>query len=506
MDINYFDLSGGINQSTTKTELGSKSGKMYWADAKNVELYNNKGIIRQNGNRLFVELPNSEAITAMCEMEADNNYKLVITTISGKIYVCDGETERLTLINKTISGSDVNIVPFLRGVIISTESNVMFYLKNNNNFDIDEYTVKDLQNNPLIPTCICAFKGRVWCAKGSTLYYSALGSYRDFTTANDAGYINDFHTDTDDIKAIAAYKDYLAIYKKNKVFLLSGSSPEDFAIIPFADRGAYSKNSIVNVDNKQFFLSSGIYALEQVGELNQIRLGSEISLNIKNEFNNFDKLLMDKAFVVHYPAKHQVWYFIPYQDDENFHTILINDYLNYAWFKRVIPQNITCACLFMDKVVSADIDGKIYYEDNGNTFNGTNIEFMWKSPFLSLGNVFHRKLIDEFYFILDDIQDNNFRFSIYKDYDGEYKEDIEQIFSAHYSHLIWSGDSTPDTAQYCWNDGESAGPVWPITTDVMEKAEICDSNYSIQLCIEGNDVTHNCAIIGLQFREIYNDD
>ena len=41
---------------------------------------------------------------------------------------------------------------------------------------------------------------------------------------------------------------------------------------------------------------------------------------------------------------------------------------------------------------------------------------------------------------------------------------------------------------------------------VMEKAEICGSNFSVQLCVEGSEVTDNCAIIGLQFREIYNDD
>ena len=131
---------------------------------------------------------------------------------------------------------------------------------------------------------------------------------------------------------------------------------------------------------------------------------------------------------------------------------------------------------------------------------------MWKSPFISFGNVLHRKLIDEFYFVLDDVMDNNFNFSLYKDYDGEYKEDAELIYSKHYTHFMWSGEYTPDEEQYKWNDGESASPIWPVTTNVMEKAEICGSNLSVQLCVEGSEVTDNCAIIGLQFREIYNDD
>jgi len=506
MDVNFFDLSGGVNQSTTKAELGMNSKIIYWADSQNIELYNNKGIIRQKGNALFIRLPQEEAVTKMCSMEADGNFKLIITTASGKIYIYDKNNDELTLLNKTINGLNVIITPFLRGAVVSTESDAMFYIKNNSSYDIVEYTVNDLSGNIMHPNAIVTHKGRLWCCQDSAIYYSALGTYNDFTTQNDAGYINDFHTDTADIITMKPYKDYLAIYKRDRVYLLSGSNPDDFAIIPFADKGVYAAEAVVNVDNKQFFLSNGIYALEQVGELNQIRLGSEISRNIKDEFGKFYKNLTSKSFVVHYPAKHEVWYFFPFDESGYFNKIWINDYLNHAWYKRVLPQNITTACLFDDIVVTADDSGNIYQEDFGNTFNGTPIEFMWKSAFLSLGNVFRRKLVDEFYFVLDDIMDNHFNFSIFKDYDSEYQDDKELIFSKHYTHFFWAGENTPDNSQYCWNDGQSEIPIWPVSTNVMEKAEICGSNFSIQLCVEGSSIDDNCAIIGLQFREIYNDD
>lgn len=505
MDINFFDLSGGINQSTTKTELGMNPRKIFWTDSKNIELYNNLGIIRQMGNTLLAELPEADGIISLCEIEAENKFSLVIITSSGKIYIYKDSEQTLTLVNKTLNGQKPLVVPFLKGFVVSTESDNMFYVKNNDTYDIVDITAEDLVSEPLHPDYIAVHKGRLWCSKGSTIYYSAIGSYSDFTTKDDAGYINDFHTDTSDIISMYSYKDYLAIYKHDRVYLLSGSSPDDFAIVPFADRGVFAPKAVINVDNKQYFLSNGIYALEQVGELNQIRLGAEISGNIKNEFEKFDKTKIMKAFAVHYPNKHQVWFFMPYEQDDYFHTIWINDYLNYTWYKRVVPQNITTACKFNSNLVSADNQGKIYLEDSGNTFDGVPIEFMWKSAFLSLGNVLHRKLIDEFYFVLDDVKDNKFKFSIYKDYDGEYKEDSELIFSKHYAHFMWAGDETPNEAQYCWNDNSEI-PVWPVPADVMEKAEICGSNFSVQLCVEGDDITDNCAIIGLQFREIYNDD
>ena len=131
---------------------------------------------------------------------------------------------------------------------------------------------------------------------------------------------------------------------------------------------------------------------------------------------------------------------------------------------------------------------------------------MWKSPFFALNTPHRRKLIDEFYFILDASYDNDFNFSVYKNYDSEYADDTEKIYSIHYDHLLWADENTLDTLPCHWSKDEEEFPIWPINKDTLEKAEISESNYSIQLCIEGLEQTNSCAIIGLQFREIYNDD
>lgn len=506
MDVNYFDLSGGINQASTKTELGSNPKVIYWADSKNVEIYNNKGIIKQSGNTLFLELPTPEAIIAMSEIESDDLYKLVIITESGKIYIYQNSTSSLKLLDKTLTGRNVKFASFLRGIIVATDSDPMFYIKDNEDFEIVDCNLKDKSGNTFYPDSVCIYRGRVWCVKESTVYYSALGTYNDYTTANDAGYISDFFTDTSNIVGMKNYKDYLAIYKKERVYLLAGSDPTTFAVIPFADKGTYAPNSIINVDNKQYFLSNGIYALEQVGELNQIRLGSEISMNISDELSKLDSSRIKKSIALYYQSKNQTWFFCPYLGDEYLHTILINDYVNHAWYKRVLPQDITTCCLFNSSILTADKNGKIYREDFGTTFDGKSIEFMWKSPFLSLGNVHHRKIIDEFYFVLDDLHDNNFNFSVYKDYDSQYSDNYECIASRHFNQLVWGDESSLETPENCWGEDEDSIPIWAIGSDVLEKAEIFGSCYSIQLCVEGSKQDDNCAIIGLQFREIYRDE
>lgn len=506
MDAEYYNLSGGINQSLTKTELGLDTKKMYWADAENIEIYKNRGITKQKGNTLLCKLPEEEHITGLHEMIYRDDAKLVITTDSGNLYIYLPQSSTIKKLDKTLLGKKPHFVSFLNGVLVISEKDGLFYIKNTENFEIVDCNLNDSSGLPVTGDVLTVYRSRVWVASNSTIYYSALGTYNDFTSENDAGYISDFHTDTSAITGLKSYKDYLAIYKKNKVYLLTGTNPDEFAIVPFADKGTLAPRSVVNVENKQYFLSTGIYALEQVGELNQIQLGSEISRNIKPEFENFNKNSIAESICVHYENKNQIWCFFPYNSDNYYHTVWINDYVNKAWYKRIIPQNITTATLFNDYVVTADDKGNVYQEDYGTTFSGEPIKFVWKSVFLSIGSPHRRKIIDEFYFILDDASDNNFNFTVYKDYDSQMPDDPEKIYSIHYEHLIWADDEMPDSMPCHWTPDNSDVPVWPINKDVLEKAEISEANYSIQLCVEGRETVDNLTIIGLQFREVYNDD
>ncbi len=500
----YYDLSGGINQASTKTELGINTKTLFWSDSKNIEIYQNKGIIRQKGNVIYAQLPESEPINALHEMKEGSKSSILIVTASGKLYVLDANNN-IILLNKTVLSQKPVFANFLNGTLISGDQDEMFYVKKSSStYTISNCNLNKSDGSAIYATSVAIYKGRIWAAEGATIYFSALGRYDDFTTTNDAGYINNFYTDTDNITALCPYKDYLAIYKENNVYLLGGSSPDDFSIMPFADKGAYSKNGVVTVNNKQYFYCSGIYTLE-VGALNQILLGSEITGKIKEEFNKFDYLRRSDVFVLNYETKNQLWYFIPYQNDEYFHTIWINDIVNQAWYKRVIPQDITAACIYQKFIISADKNGNLYKEDINNTFNGEPIEFMWKSPFLGLGNPTIRKTIDEFYFILEEAYENNFNFSVFKNFDAENKDDCEKIYSNNFENLIWHKENFEFSLKDSWSD-DNNNAIWAMDTECQYKAEISEANYSIQICIEGDSIEHNAAIIGIQFKEIFNED
>lgn len=506
MEVAYYNLSGGINLSSTKTEMGLDTKRMYWADSYNVELLKNSGIKKQNGNAVFLELPEKEEITALYEFNYNDLPKLIIATISGKIYVFNKIDKSFVLLSLTLQGKKPVFRSFLNGFLVMSEADTLHYIKNDESYSVIDCGLKTLSGEDLTDAIITTYKGRVWVAKDSTLYYSALGTYDNFTEENDAGYINDFHTNTDVITAMAEYKNYLAIYKKNQVYLLSGSSADDFAVQLFADKGSSAHNSLVNVDNRQFFLSkSGIFSLEEAGVLLQIHVGSEISLKIKPEFDNFDELRLSQSICLHYEKRNQMWYFLPYVDEKYFKTIWINDYVLKLWYKRVVPQNVLGACVYDGDILTFDDCGKIYIEDFGKDFCGSPISFMWKSPFLALKDAHHRKMIDEFYFVLDNEYDNNFNFSVYKNFDTGFPDDKDFVNNVNYEHLMWAGEEVADYLPCFWGEDEALVPIWSINSETLEKVEISESNYAVQICIDGSDLVHNCGIIGLQFREIFDD-
>lgn len=504
MQTYFYKLSGGINQSCSKTTLGLDTSKLYWGDSQNIEILQGNGLIRQNGNSLFAKLSDEESISAIHRLHEGNKNDLLITTSLGNIYIFNTTNGNVFTVDKTLTESALKttIVDFLDGVVIGSESDSPFYINNDDEYEVEECNLKDTSENPILSSIICVYAGRLWIASGATLYFSALGKYNDFTTENDAGFINNFHTDINYITALKTYKEYLAIYKENSVYLLSGTNQENFEIKPFADKGTASNRSVINVNNRQYFINQGIFCLEQSGLLSQIQLGEEVSLNIKQEFEKFDKSRFDEIIIINYETKNQVWFFIPYKNDRYFHTIWIFDYIEKAWFKRVLPQDITTACLFKDKLLTADSIGNIYQEDFGNTFDGKPIDFFWKSPFIASGKSNVRKTIEEFYFVLDETFDNDFNFSVYKDYDEKEKSDEDKIASNNYSNLIW-GDSSEESIANCNWGSDSTYSQWAVGAESIYKAEISESNYSVQLCIDGNSIGQSTAIIGLEFKQVY---
>ena len=129
MEVSYYNLSGGINQALTKTELGLDTKKIYWSEAENVEIFQNRGIKKQLGNALYLDV--EDEVTGLAELSAYDKTKLVVTTLSGKIYIYDDTKGQLELLEKVLIGKTPVFQGFLNGILVTSEADELFYIKNN---------------------------------------------------------------------------------------------------------------------------------------------------------------------------------------------------------------------------------------------------------------------------------------------------------------------------------------------------------------------------------------
>ena len=525
------DFSAGSNYACAPLQLGLDSKVTPWAHGLNVEIFSEKGVCRQKGNIKIAQSADGKGICAVYTYTPAKNIlakKILYVTSGGGFYeydVLSGEHKCLK------SGLDPSghfiFAEFIGGIAVSNAKDAPFFYKGNVNglagSVCDMKTVAKDGVSPIFASAMCAYKSRLWLAADDTLYFSALGTFDDWTSIDDAGYISNFHCDAAPITALRPYMDYLAIYKRAQTYLLSGNSGDNFAVVPFADKGANNQNAVVTAGNKQYFFSNALFSLEQSGILSQISLGSEATLAIKPMLNDetmylrgvkggdgatyavatpLDKSSLHKIYLLPYEPKNQLWLYIPTQNNPHINNIWIFDYIHNAWTLRGTPQPISCAANYGEQIISGTSDGRILLEFTGKSFDGVPIEFEWRTPFLALGNVNTRKEISDFYFLVSDSVDNNFRFCAYKDYDTLDAQDQDSISISNLSNLLWASDAN-DEFQFFWaDDSAEHQQKWAIGCEIAQKVDLSLACTAVQFCVFGSELNEDFAILALECKEI----
>lgn len=548
----YSDFSAGADYSITPLQQGLDSKTISWAHGLNVEIFSKNGVCRQNGNVKITQNPKGAKITALYTFVPTLNpdaKKILYCTADGDFYEYDTIDGAHNLLKSKLQPDTACVFAgFIGGVAVCNGADAPFFYKGDEaglcGEICDMKTVAKDGESPIFASAVCAYKSRLWLAAGDTLYFSALGTFDDWTTPQDAGYISGFHCDTAPVTALKPYKDYIAIYKSRETYLLSGNSPSDFAITPFADKGAAAQNAVVSAENKQFFFSGSLFSLEQSGILAQITLGNESSLAIKPIFYGdttnlrtlsgasvgiqgeegagggdgesfpvaaaLDFSSLSRSILLYYEPKNQLWLYIPTKNNRYLNNIWIFDLQHRAWCLRGVPQRISCAANYDRQIISATEDGEILLEDSGSTFNGAPIEFQWKTPFFALGAPNTLKSIGEFYILISDHVDNNFDFCTFKDYDTLDSQDYERITVNNSANMLWASDvsggenclwatSTP-------SDDETGlvapSARWAVPSEIAQKVEVSLSCSAVQFCIHGSRPEQNFAILALECKEI----
>ena len=261
-------------------------------------------------------------------------------------------------------------------------------------------------------------RNRFWTSQADApqIYSAAGGSYGSFydLDANDG----------DVITGIAAWNTSLYIFKRHSVYYAEFTGLAD---APFSIRrlqgalGALSGWSVKALDWGVVFLSERGPAFVS-GTAVALLPGADAIQNLfdPNDSSRFNLGVMQYSTAGHNSTKQQVWWGVASTNATNRDQILVYDYANRAFSINTDSSNYLTEvgdAYGFQKVWSGNYNGEVFEQESGTTDDGTNIPFLWESPWITFTGGSDKKHIDRIW-VRGDVQSSATTLSvdIYKDF------------------------------------------------------------------------------------------
>jgi hypothetical protein len=239
--------------------------------------------------------------------------------------------------------------------------------------------------SPNVPqaTWFREFLGRLWCndkANPDDVCYSTTGNIDEWGGIGDSGSLTIAPDDGDPIGVngiFPAFQQSLYVGKLSKLYVITGNTPETFAISLVSDGiGVVSHNSIAAVDQDDMVFASqkGLHSL--MGTVQQGDMPEEyLSYAIQKTFNqNWIKARLPYLWACYLPNINSVAVAVTDLTDSSTlnNTLWLYDFPDGYWY---CWNDVSCESVF----VGNDVDQKRFYFGGSNTrmaksFNGTNYD------------------------------------------------------------------------------------------------------------------------------------
>ena len=374
------------------------------SDIQNVELFSTEtnsgvGIRTASGNIAVSGLfPAGENVINIFESIQKSKTHFFVHTESateGKIYLFSLETHELTLkvdgLSVTGCSSATDVVQGWSDLWVFSNSEEMLsielekYDEDGTLNEVKMMNLKDVDGRDVKGLGLVVFAGRLWVFDNQILRYSQQENIYDFATSDSeivtsAGYIEFVKK----ITAIYPYLGSLAVFHNNSSCLITeeeGVFSKSFD----SPGGCAGYNALVFHGTQLYFYDDtkkGVFSFLQVVNGDKT-LGENIALDIQDELFSIPSSSAGniKTLSVVTADRNEVWFLLP-DNNQNYSTIMIYDYLRRAWVKRK-SQKINCFALIKGKLYSAG--KKIYEEYNSSEFDGEFIEAFYNCTPLNLG-------------------------------------------------------------------------------------------------------------------------
>ena len=243
---------------------------------------------------------------------------------------------------------------------------------------------------------VTAFKSHMFYAGKSTTPQTLVFSqpFDEDAFGSGAGSIK-----VDDvITGLKVFRDNLFIFCENRIFKLSGSSSSDFAISAVTrDIGCINGNTIQEFAGDLIFLGpDGLRTVAGTARIGDVELGT-ISANVQSLFDdNLSEAGEFESLVIPDKTQYRIFFTKASQakgSTQGVICVLKGQAFEFSKTKGIKPS-ATDTFVSAGNVIVLHGDyanGFIYRQEQGNTFDGTQINGKYRSPDLTFGDVGLRK-------------------------------------------------------------------------------------------------------------------
>lgn len=425
-------------------------------DMQNVELYytgTNGGVgIRTTKGNISINdtLVGQEKIINIFESVQNEQIYCFVHTESeteGKLYLYNIHADTLVLKKDGLSVTGVS-----NGFDIKQGWSDLFFFTNGSEMftielgavdnEIVDMHPKDRDERNVIGLGAALYNNRLFIFNGNVLWYSVTSDIYDFATAESewitsAGYIECIKN----ITAIHEYLGALAIFYQDSSQLLSVSDGV-FSLSEDSPGGCAGYNALVFHDTNLYFYDNtkkSVFSFKQIIS-GQKTLGENVAVEIQEELKKIDSANLNKikTLSVFLEGRNEIWWLIPSDENSNYSTILIFDYLKGEWIKRK-SQKINAMQIVGNTLYSAGNDGNILEEYNSDLFNGEYIQHYYNCSPMNLGAMNTLKILVFPPRVSFDLPySNNFYVKYVKNYNIFKKPKIKYIKTKYKNFLYWN--------------------------------------------------------------------
>lgn len=418
------------------------------------------GYLTQMG--LNGSLRNDGVVIGTLSQRSSNNIthtvEETINTTTTKVYVRVSADDQQ--VNVPSSGLEMRLTPI-------SELNATY-------INSDDPSVEEQVRGLAINT----WQGRLFVGgNDGTLYYSEVGLIHGWDLKHGAGAIPMFYNDNSDFSALGLYGQYLVIHRKDYTYYLTpgDGTPDTWQLVPFADLSCDSQQSWLSIGNAYYVYSrihQGVYPLMRRTIFIDNYLGQELSQKITDEFERLNSSAYDKIFPVYEPLKNYIMFYMPMLQGKGSNYCYCYDTITKSWWLRLVPQNVTTAFRFDNKVYIGTADGKILEEFKGITFDGEPIKFSYRTPWFSFGDGTNYLSTREFRVKFDSEHTNHFQVRNRRDGGETYKSRLVTDNKGPIDALFWDIGMTY-TSEGDLDDATLTDTVW-------DEFEWVDSNHIVK--------------------------